>query len=95
MRYTLAGEASMMKEQLAGRLPPDFWLLYMQRSGRSAASNSVVTYIKGYQGAYDTRLPYELEGCRSFAPVTFRPSMLSWYVAAACDMLSLHRFAVV
>jgi hypothetical protein len=42
------------------------------------------------QGAYGNRVPYVLEGCRSFAPVTFRPSLLSWYAAAACDTLSMH-----
>jgi hypothetical protein len=78
MRYTLAGEAFMMKQQLGGRLPDDFWLLYMQRAGRSEMSNSYLTYVKGYEGAYGNRLPYVLEGCRSFAPVTFRQSMLSW-----------------
>jgi hypothetical protein len=68
----------MMKQQLGGRLPDDFWLLHMQRAGRSEMSNSYLTYVKGYEGVYGNRLPYVLEGCRSFAPITFRQSMLSW-----------------
>lgn len=80
MRYILAGEAFMIKQQLGGPLPDDVWRLYMymQRAGRSAMSTSSLTYVKGYEGAYGNRMPYVLEGCRSFAPVTFRQSMLSW-----------------
>lgn len=79
VRYTHAGEVTAMLRQLGiGILPTDIWAWYLQRAGRSELSNSHATYAKGYEGAYEARLPYIRQSTNSWSVVEFRQSMLSW-----------------
>lgn len=81
MRYTHAGEVMAMLLQLGiNILPTDIWAWYLQYAGRSELSNSYATYVKGYEGAYEARLPYIRESTNSWLVVDFRQSMLSWWV---------------
>jgi hypothetical protein len=87
MRSTLAGEVSLMMQQLGTandtNLPGDVWSWYMQRAGRSKDSTPYRSYINNYTSAFGNRLDYLRDGGRALQIVQFRQSMLGWYVCVA------------
>jgi hypothetical protein len=79
MRSTLSGEVTLMLQQLGPhKLPADLWNWYMQRAGRSEASNSYKTYVANYTSAFGSRLPYVGDAGRAMQTDQFRQSMLGW-----------------
>jgi hypothetical protein len=89
MRSTLAGEVSLMIQQLgSASLPADIWSWYLKRAGRSKDSASYKPYVDNYTSAYGDRLNYLQDAGRTLQTVQFRQSMLAWCVCCApgCDM---------
>jgi len=81
MRSTLAGEVSLMIQQLgSASLPADIWSWYLKRAGRSKDSTSYKPYVDNYTSAYGDRLNYLQDAGRTLQTVQFRQSMLAWCV---------------
>jgi hypothetical protein len=65
MRSTLAGEVSLMQQQLgAANLPADLWTWYLQRAGHSKDFTSYKTYVNNYTSAFGNGLDYLRGHCR-------------------------------